>query len=345
MRQAPVVACVLLATPGSVFGQADTTRVDALKRYDARSAAVGPPSAVSTSNGQVMIEASQTDGKAVAVVTLESGVTIQLATPLQKGATSTDFASLDGLAGDLTAALAWDGVFGLLNPIRQAAIDRRDPGLAVCTQYGMPAGPNLPTCTNGNLEAFLRAQGRDAEVDEAMDRYDRAFFGDARLWGVSFGGKVGYKKFSYFSEEAVASESRRVSASATLAVSYIEGGRRIAIGLSAERGYRDAKPSARSCSPAEGSPALESCRELPLGAPDERNDVVVRVEWRQVSGDVGLSPVLSWKVDEGILGFDMPFYFVRDAAGRLTGGVRMGWRSDSREPQLGVFVSKPLGLW
>ncbi len=346
-RSTLATGLVALATASPLTGQAaevSDTLALRLKRLQARSVAAGPPSSVGPSTGQITIEASETNGRAIAIVAFRNGATLELSTPVQKGAKSTDFVSLDGLENNLSAALLWDAVFGTLEALEGAARRDADPGVEVCSAYGMSLGPSRPACTDGNLESFLVAQGRGGEVDEALDLFDRAFYDDALLWGVSFRAKAGYRDFAYFDLAGVSTEADRISASATASAFLFDDNDRWSVSLTGERSYRDAETRARSCTQIEGTEALDTCRELPLEAPLKVDDVVVRIEWRRLGSVVGTSPVVSWRIDEAVLGLDLPLYFVRDGIGRFTGGLRAGWRSDSRRLQLSIFISRPLGL-
>lgn len=353
MKRILFITVALASLPHGVSGQAEPEGTERraqqeqrVRRLNQHLAGEGPPSSLGLSNAQILIQASQTNGKAEAVMTFYGGASLTLSTPLSKNSSSTDFLSLDGLSDNLSLGLSWTGVYGLLETLENDSAGQRQARQdEICIRYGMPMTGDIPTCEPANLEMFLTQQGRTEEIYEATASIDQAFFQDARLWGISVGANIGYRSFDFFSDQAVASDAERFSRSASATFYVINGSSRWAVGLSGERSYRDARTKARSCSAVADSEGLETCRELPLGEPLVTDDVVARVEWRRLTERIGISPVLSWRIEEEVVGIDVPIYLARDAAGLLTSGIRLGWRSDRDEPQLGIFVAKPFSLF
>jgi len=54
---------------------------------------------------------------------------------------------------------------------------------------------------------------------------------------------------------------------------------------------------------------------------------------------ISASFAISYNVDRGVTGIDIPVWMIPDASGSFGGGVRFGYRSDSRKhPTLSIFV-------
>ena len=58
-----------------------------------------------------------------------------------------------------------------------------------------------------------------------------------------------------------------------------------------------------------------------------------------------VSFVSSYNFENDTVSFDLPVHLFADGDGRLTGGVRIGWRSDTDDPIFGIFVGTPLSLF
>ena len=113
-----------------------------------------------------------------------------------------------------------------------------------------------------------------------------------------------------------------------------------------ERRY-DAGTSARKCQPLPGADAgsgLDSCTDLPFGAPVRSNAFLVSAELRWFFRSWAASPIVSYDSKKKVFGVQLPVYLVRNADGQLTGGFRLGWRDDTHDVTASVFVSKPLSL-
>jgi hypothetical protein len=104
----------------------------------------------------------------------------------------------------------------------------------------------------------------------------------------------------------------------------------------------------RAWSAAEGDPDeicqavpgrdLARCRTAPLGPPQVRTTGVATLEWRRFLGpDLALNPTVSRDFEARVWSLQLPIYFLATDKG-LTGGARLGYRSDTRQLTFGVFV-------
>lgn len=292
------------------------------------------PSSSLTSSSQVTIQAAQKDAAATVSLVFANGLALEFSTPLQKDAEQTDFLSLDGLATGTAASLAKSWYRGKLVPRAardMAAVD------SVCAKYGVDRN----SCDSGSLESRLLTLGQRDRVRQALDEFEVAFFERRSVTGATLKLKSAYERFSYFETGGESAETDKVGGSASVTVFRVTGARRVSLSASGEYAFAAGKTLVQRCDSVAGT-SLRSCESRPLSGPVAKRETVIRAELRQL-GRIGLSPVVSWRVSEKVYGMDLPVYLVTDDKGALTGGVRVGWRSDTRL-QIAAFVTKPLAL-
>lgn len=107
-----------------------------------------------------------------------------------------------------------------------------------------------------------------------------------------------------------------------------------------ETKYQDAE-KATTCSPMEGSEALQECKELPLGPPSRSDSFVIAADGRFLGRRVALGASVGYDTQKREWAVDMPIYLRRDKEDRFTGGVRLKWQQGN-EVLLNVFVATPL---
>lgn len=313
------------------------------------------------------IEAGQVDGRAKINFGKKLGnrsFSATLSTPVSKKTGEGRFANLDGLAADYSAAAAVSGlVFPKLDASSQVTAQQ-----AVCTSYGLKFDPKNPVtsdpCDQKSLEkqvAKTCAYNLTANVQkgaewkcfqakrrEALERFDLATFQLKSVTTWALGVEVGQQPTEYFDNTGTAVKSDKAPYSLSAGFGWILQDRRLSLGTRYKREFEDAK-KAQLCAPlATGTPAdevgFETCKELPLGAPTEKNSFLLSAEARIFLETVAFSPRVTADVENDVLGFQFPVYLLRSAKGAFTGGFKLGWREDVDDIELSVFVSKPLTL-
>jgi hypothetical protein len=108
-----------------------------------------------------------------------------------------------------------------------------------------------------------------------------------------------------------------------------------------EQSYR-ARGSQNVCTPASfGPPGTETCANMVLGAPFSSNRTVASVSGAWSIGGNGAARItISHDLRHGITGVDLPVWVLTNPAGGLAGGVRFGYRTDSRQMSMALFVSE-----
>jgi hypothetical protein len=96
------------------------------------------------------------------------------------------------------------------------------------------------------------------------------------------------------------------------------------------------------CAVATFGPAgTESCSSMVVGGPRGRERTVASVAGAWSIGAVGAGRLtISHDVQRGVTGFDLPVWVLPNPAGGLAGGLRFGYRTDTRETTLSLFVSQ-----
>ena len=304
-------------------------------------AADGPPTPAGSSTSQVKLEGGQANGQGEVVLKFLSGLGIKLSAPVDKDTGSTEFTNLDGLANNLSIAGTWSWLgWGLVELSDPIAIAQRQE--QACKDNNIP----LAKCvSDGEVEKFLKGEGRpDREIRKGILDFDRATFQDAWIWGVFIEGKLGHKKYEFFDQNADEQDPEKISRSFSASIVGIYGPGRVLFGLTQQTAFEESKVKARRCKAVDGSTLLEECKELPLGAPSEVESLIARTELRHIFGKWAISPLVSHDFEKGVWGVELPVYFVPDNKGVLTGGFRVGWRSDEKDPRASIFLAKPLSL-
>lgn len=261
-------------------------------------------------------------GKAVlSYANEDKGWTIKLSTPVDSSATSADFASLDGLADNLTASYTYSREF-MLN-------EKSD--------WNVPKIPKR-TALRGDWQ-----KREDLCKDILGEERTRTF-----KWGAEL--TLGRRKAEFFDDAGVAQDDEKFSSSLSVYSSSQGPKSRFTVKAAVQSAYKDGATVSK-CQPVTGATGLESCKDLPFGEPTRQESTMLTAEWRQhafcdpakSSCRIGLAPVIAHDLDASITGIDLPVYLL-STGDQLTGGVRFGWRSDTEDLQVSVFISKPFSL-
>jgi hypothetical protein len=109
------------------------------------------------------------------------------------------------------------------------------------------------------------------------------------------------------------------------------------------RGHIAAGLPADVCVPIDGTAALR-CESSVIGEPGPTKLSVAGVEVRKFfASPVAIAPSVRHDFVNDVTAVDVPMYFLRSGAS-LTGGVRVGWRSDTDEATAVVFVGTAISL-
>ncbi len=237
---------------------------------------------------------------------------------------------------------AWTASVSPSGPAKEARIQVNvcDIAVAICGSRGaaslMLAGPL------NKDDPFTRLGDLDGLVGSA--RVQATYTTNVTTVGsfYSFSGTLSQPSFSYRDTAALTEHSVLHTAYALEA----DGGYRLSsMTLSGsvrwEQSYR-AHTSQNVCAPASFGPSgTETCADMVLGAPFTRARAIASVSgaW-SVGGNGAVRLTISHDLRRGTTGIDLPVWMIQNAAGGLAGGVRFGYRTNSRQVTVALFLSE-----
>jgi hypothetical protein len=257
---------------------------------------------------------------------------LKVSAPFNKAEGQASLASLSGLSGDIVASAAFSHFVWDIEPAAY--------GDAICQECMRQRVPLLK-CDLEDLKKTLKERGQpEKEVEEVIESLGSKLFGAATslFWGGE--GSVGRKERSFFEPAGTRSKEDRSGYSLALTGGAMFESWSLYGRVTGKRDYKD-RSSATFCSPITGS-VLESCSSLPLGEAAKVESTVAALEARRFFGTLAVAPSAQYDFDSSIWGLEVPVFLTRDQKGAFTGGVKLGWRSDERDPIATVFITKGL---
>jgi len=352
---------------GPAFSQTASVSVEGARRISMERSEVGLADVLPAFLDGVAIEAGQANGKATINFTQELGNQSLIATlsaPVDESADPTDFASLDGLASDLSFSLSFSG-FHLPKLDKRVLSDQRK----VCASYNVAKGEcdqeglmravaltckfDVKSVEQKEVPAQLKLLRQTADKTQrtcldvhrrrALDDFDLASFGGKTIFSWTLAGELGRKQATFFEADGSKGKDTNLPYALSAALGWTGRSSRTSLRGRYEMRFKDGKNVTR-CEPLSGSSGLQTCEDLPFGKPSGSEAFVVNAESRWFFDHWAASPVGSYDFKEKVLGLQLPVYFLRNSDGQLTGGFRLGWRDDTHDLTASVFISKPLTL-
>lgn len=263
---------------------------------------------------------------------------LKLTAPTDSTKELTDFVTLDGLAKDLTVGF----------DIRRTLVSEQDlehffDALDdLCDALGLVTG-----CDNESIKERVDKLDRTGLriLAEQVSRSRRpiASFLRKATTAVFFKGRISHNEYEFFTLDSAENKSDEFGSRLEVGYSRVVGPKgRLAFSIAGQRAFKAQKTKALSCQQVDGSATLETCKELPLGAPAEVESLIGQIEYTHHIARATIRPLVSYDFEEDVLALDLPFYFLRDKDDLFAGGFRVGWRSDTDDLAASIFVSKPL---
>jgi hypothetical protein len=301
-------------------------RGEAEKQFAADTRSTANVSSFGDATPEILLESTTEEKRATARFGVRNGgflLDVRLEGPLDAATREARPVSLDGLATGTTADLGVTWTIWNAGDMRQVDMDR------ICVESGQSAD----RCSHSRMNEALRR---------------RYLYAAGNFTPVLLGVRVrgGRNRFKYadqttFEQSSVVHDNWSVSASA--------GVFKPSVGLLALRYeyqsvFVEGAGAREICAPQTETDALE-CRSLVLAPPREKKKSILRGEWRRFlpGGRVAVDLLVSHDFNEKVSSIDLPIYILtersdKDGKGGLTGGARFGWRSDTDDFTLGVFV-------
>lgn len=178
------------------------------------------------------------------------------------------------------------------------------------------------------------------------DPYGRKRYG----WGIT--GRVAYSTHKHFDSQTLAEgSSRRYSRSAAPFLSLDTGpnGWNFVVKHDWQRSFKDA--TSKTLCP-EPTTFPVTCVNGAIGEPKLTRARIWSLSARHSSGSglLDLAPTLSYDTVSKVKGVDLPMYFIKGSADSkkivpFNAGVRLGWRSDTKEGTVAIFVGSDFDLY
>lgn len=364
-RLVPTVAALVMAAAAtSASGQTSEPASETAEATRTRLATYLPADTASTSGlaGPSIQFRAESDSSEAAIVlgrVQESGWldawSVRFATPIQKGETSGNFITDDGLTGSSSVRVSLSHV-SRLPRFATSVLERRalaNRAIETCKRRAELAAAveACPGLTFDQLTAYLTP-------DEAARLADSAF-DSANIWLVTAALEVGHQEIAWRDPlSLVEQETQRTpyafSVSGGVSFGREEGRQPFYLGggIELSREY-PAGASRTLCGPPPAAGPQE-CFTGRFGRPEARDSQVIHLVGRvqELAGApfaVELKP--AYDVNNDIAELAATLYFVPDSNGGLRGGLRARWRTEDDDPltederfTFGVFVGAPFSL-
>lgn len=191
-----------------------------------------------------------------------------------------------------------------------------------------------PTCDISDLPQSLRPRAR--RLQHLTDT----------PWLVGVSGSISRTTFDYQDPPLSSQSANETSWSGIARLGYYTEAFGFIIGrYSQKRAFHPGSGPTELCSPLSGTESL-TCSDVVLRKPIANSARAVSLEFRRGYGNgLALAPVISREMKAGgITTVTVPVYFLRTEKGGLSGGVKAGWQSDSRDVTIAVSVGTVFDL-
>lgn len=253
-----------------------------------------------------------------------SAWSLTIEAPLSKSTNTTDLATLDGLGNSTTVSLKLNRLKATRRIPDDAKLD------AICEQLEKRSAG--ATCDADNIQKHLPA---------TVQREFQSLFWDDSTPRLIYGfqATAGHETFESFSDATSTTKTKKTespwSVGAHLGLLFRTYGL-VTLGYRRENAY-EAQPNTSRCTPIIGSSAL-TCVSSANGTPKQKDGSVATLEWRRQIANFAASIRVSRDFEKDVTGVDVPIYVWSGNDGKLSGGVRAGWRDDSDDVVIGLFV-------
>lgn len=93
-----------------------------------------------------------------------------------------------------------------------------------------------------------------------------------------------------------------------------------------------------------------TCVNGPIGEPVEDRKRLFSLSVRYTHPSFSLAPTLTYERESKVKGVDLPIYLIKGGSDQkntlpFNAGLRFGWRSDTKDASIGVFVGSPFSLY
>ena len=157
-----------------------------------------------------------------------------------------------------------------------------------------------------------------------------------------FKSKIGRENFKFKDATAFADQEQTESPWSITAYYYRKSGRTVwGGGLEYQESYTGSSET-QICSPVPVPENATSCSNVVIGEPTQtrRKMAYVELRWANPKMNFAIAPKVTWDFENGETGILLPLYLMRDDKDALTGGISIGWQSETDDVTASIFVGK-----
>lgn len=268
---------------------------------------------------------------------------VSFSVPLSEGADFQELATLDGLGSGYKLEFNFSGATQGFRSLAFEDTQRAaQTALDMCRADPAPKNPCPATVGDANNSTFISRYIPNYKQSLARKMTDG-------LWRYGATAALGYDSFDYRDPTSLAElNEKKFSYEFSGYASYL-----FPTGLTSVTGqlkYASAYETGDKqilCPPNPTNTVIE-CFNDPTSAPTRDKSVLASLDLRHYVGRIAgapmaVSPQFTYDISDDIFGIDLPIYLVGDGKGGLTGGLRTGWRSDTKNVTVGIFIGKRFG--
>jgi len=269
--------------------------------------------------------------------------------PLDKSGGDSTVANLDGLASAASIEFGYSSLsthavrkgkyimsrLYILDPICLRAYEARK------AKDGTDVPVKMDGCDQNLVDTYGTAEDKRTYEESFWDLDNASRW----LWGTT--AKIGYQTYEYVTASRFTKQKTSGKPwSVGLWGGVQPGDQELLLTLSAQyqRAFKEGDP-ATVCPVAAPTATSTICIAGPLEAPKEVRKKLLTGEVRARISGIGVALSATRDFSAKVTGIELPVYLWPDKDGKLTAGMKAGWRSDKRETTVGVFIGAPFGIF
>lgn len=272
-----------------------------------------------------------------------SGWSIVVNAPLDKSSSTTDLVNLNGLANVFTVGLEFSRLS--FRKSKEGSIDGKIRRDEICEEMrkikteklgktgDLPGNKN---CGGGDVAAYLPLR---------YDEFKNTFLDPTKWqtqWGAGF--KIGEETFKFMDPDDFGKSSTdEVFGSVKFYYNFLppSGQTMYGVGIELQREFK-ASASQTRC-PSGGGVVV--CQTGAFAKPNEIDKELIHFEVRRRLDEHAIAVKLIHDLESEVSALEVPVYIIEDKKEQLNGGIRIGYRDDTDEIEIGLFVGSSFGLF
>ncbi|GJI91264.1 hypothetical protein [Duganella hordei] len=271
-------------------------------------------------------------------------------TPLSKRNT-TELLTLDGLATGSSVAFQYSSFSASFRPALATERAAKDQICAVVLKKKQAKEDKK--ASDPKAEQPIECDSSDVEkygTPKQQKDWERLSWGDAamppQIWGAS--AEVGFPTHDYVNTDTLAKESSKEhpwSVGAYYALSPDRSNTIYSISAKYQRSYEDGKEGVLCPVVAPTGVSSVSCASGALGATVRKTKKLLAFDVRHDFGNVAVGLTITRDFAQPATSVELPLYLIKNSDGKLNGGLKFGYRSDTKQYGAGVFVGSAFSIY